>query len=288
MDSDVDEDYGVDENYEPNAGTTSQNQNQTVDDANARDVIAGLNLDLGPVQPPTGPDLVMPARPGARSANFGQANRYHQPPLPNYDDMNIDDDALVRSFVSSLTANDDNDNVANVVDRLMRSQIAAHAGPNANDVVLNRIQPQSRAYSVQELTQIRQRRRDQRQQQQLRIILQNCNHHPNLRRLFASINQANRAHDERVLRLVLQQLQSILVVNGATRSHIFGCRTQEARRALRAFVSGVRKQINRRLRAMITRRRAQTQPQSQSRKGGKRQTKTKKRAFKRNKTVKRR
>jgi hypothetical protein len=94
---------------------------------------------------------------------------------------------------------------------------------------------------------------------------------------------------------VLQQLQSILVANGATRSHSrefrrFGCRTPEARRALRAFVSGVRNQIDRRLRAMITRRRAQTQTQSQSQsqKGGKRQTKTKKRAFKRNKTVKRR
>ena len=84
MDSDsVDEDYGADEDYEPNAGTTSQNQNQTVVDANARDEIAGLNLDLGSVRPPTGPDIVMPARPGARSANFGQADRFQPQNQPD-------------------------------------------------------------------------------------------------------------------------------------------------------------------------------------------------------------
>jgi hypothetical protein len=233
----------------------------------------------------------MPARPGAGSVNFHQADRMF-PPEPEqaqaqeryeYDD---DDD-----FGGLLNGN--GDDVVNVVNRLMRSQIARQVEPQVGHIhaeVLDRIQPQPRAYDAQELTQIRQRRQDQRQQEQLRIIWQNCNR-PHLLRLFASIDRANRSHDERrALLRVLQQLQSILVANGATRSHSrefrrFGCRTPEARRALRAFVSGVLNQIDRRLRAMITRR---GPPQTQSQKGGKRQTKTKKRAFKRNKTVKRR
>lgn len=296
MDSDsVDEDYGADEDYEPNAGTTSQNQNQTVDDANAGDGIAGLNLDLGSVQPPTGPDLVMPARPGARSANFRQVGRMF-PQEPDQAQERYDDD----DFGGLLNGN--GDDVANVVDRLMRYQIARQIGPNAEQV-LNRIQPQPRAYAAQELTQIRQRRQDQRQQQQLRIILQNCDRH-RLLRLFASID---RAHDERALRRVLQQLDHILEmpqqisrnwggINDVTRSHSHAferlrCRTPQARRALHAFISGVRNHLRSRLHAMTARRRppqTQTQSQSQSRKGGKRQTKTKKRAFKRNKTVKRR
>jgi uncharacterized protein YchJ len=220
------------------------------------------------------------------------------PPEPEAQERYDDDDF---DFGGLLNGNDDDDDddVANVVNRLMRSQIAAHAGPNAN-VVLNTIQPLPRAYNVGELNQMRQRRRDQQQLRQLRIILQNCDR-PRLLRLFASIDRANRSHDAHELRRVLQQLDHILeipqrVINDASRSHSraferlferLRCRTPEARRALRAFVSGSRNQLRGRLRAMITRRRP-PQTQSQSQKGGKRQTKTKKRAFKRNKTVKRR
>jgi hypothetical protein len=248
----------------------------------------------------------MPARPGARSANFGQADRFqpqNQHDVYNMQQSDDDDDDLVRLLVRG----DPNPNDDDVVNRLMRSQIAreveSQVGPSHTALVLNTIQPQPRAYAAQELTQMRQRRRDQQQLRQLRIILQNCDR-PRLLRWVASID---RAHDARALRRVLQQLDHILeipqrVINDASRSHSraferlferLRCRTPEARRALHAFISGLRNQIARRLRAMITRRgppppQTQSQSQSQSRKGGKRQTKTKKRAFKRNKTVKRR
>jgi hypothetical protein len=290
----VDEDYGA---GSPRSSRSSRASNSP----RASDGIAGLNPNLGPVQAPTGPDLVMPARPGAGSVNFHQADRF-QP--QNHDVYNMqqsdDDDDLVRLLVRG----DPNPNDDDVVNRLMRSQIARQVEPQVGHIhaeqVLNRIQPQSRAYSVHELTQMRQRRQDQQQLRQLRIIWQNCNR-PRLLRLFASIDRANRSHDAHELRRVLQQLDHILeipqrVINDASRSHSraferlferLRCRTPEARRALRAFVSGSRNQLRGRLRAMITRR-GPPQTQSQSRKGGKRQTKTKKRAFKRNKTVKRR
>ena len=277
--SDADEDYDA-----PGSSRSSRASNSP----RSSDEIAGLNLNLGSVQAPTGPDLVMPAIPGARSANFGQISRSHDQDVQRQD-MQSDDDDDLRGLLDGDGAPND------VVNRLMRSQIARQIGPSHAEQVLNRIQlPQPRAYSAQELTQIRQRRRDQRQQEQLRIIWENCDR-PRLLRLFASID---RAHDERALLRVLQQLQYILVANNTTRSHSrefrrFGCRTPQARRALHAFISGLRNQIARRLRAMITRRgppppQTQSQSQSQSQKGGKRQTKTKKRAFKRNKTVKRR
>ena len=277
--SDADEDYDA-----PGSSRSSRASNSP----RSSDEIAGLNLNLGSVQAPTGPDLVMPAIPGARSANFGQISRSHDQDVQRQD-MQSDDDDDLRGLLDGDGAPND------VVNRLMRSQIARQIGPSHAEQVLNRIQlPQPRAYSAQELTQIRQRRRDQRQQEQLRIIWENCDR-PRLLRLFASID---RAHDERALLRVLQQLQYILVANDTTRSHSrefrrFGCRTPQARRALHAFISGLRNQIARRLRAMITRRgppppQTQSQSQSQSQKGGKRQTKTKKRAFKRNKTVKRR
>jgi hypothetical protein len=296
----------ADENYEPGSPRSSRSSRAS---NSSSDGIAGLNLDLGSVQAPTGPDLVMPARPG-RSANFGQISRLSQ--YQDHDNMqqymqqgDDDDDALLRQLLHGDNDNDNDSNPGNVVRRLMGYQIGREIqeiGPQHAEQVLNRIQlPQPRAYNVQELTQMRQRRRDQQQLRQLRIILQNCDR-PRLLRWFASID---RAHDARALRRVLQQLDHILeipqrVINDASRSHSraferlferLRCRTPEARRALHAFISGLRNQIARRLRAMITRRGPpppQTQSQSQSRKGGKRQTKTKKRAFKRNKTVKRR
>ena len=275
----------ADEDYDAHGSSRSSRASNS---PRSSDEIAGLNLNLGSVQAPTGPDLVMPAIPGARSANFGQISRSHDQDVQRQD-MQSDDDDDLRGLLDGDGAPND------VVNRLMRSQIARQIGPSHAEQVLNRIQlPQPRAYSAQELTQIRQRRRDQRQQEQLRIIWENCDR-PRLLRLFASID---RAHDERALLRVLQQLQYILVANNTTRSHSrefrrFGCRTPQARRALHAFISGLRNQIARRLRAMITRRgppppQTQSQSQSQSQKGGKRQTKTKKRAFKRNKTVKRR
>lgn len=287
--SEADEDYDEPE-------SSSSRSSRASDSSRSSDGIAGLNTNPEGIQAPTRVPGLSMAIPGARSANFGQLGRMFPEPEQERDhhmqQSDDDDDDLVRLLVRG----DPNPNDDDVVNRLMRSQIASQIGPNAEQV-LNRIQPQPRAYSAQELTQIRQRRRDQRQQEQLRIIWQNCDR-PRLLRLFASIDRANRAHDERALLRVLQQLQYILVANGATRSHSrefrrFGCRTPEARRALHAFISRLRNQIARRLRAMITRRgppppQTQSQSQSQSRKGGKRQTKTKKMAFKRNKTVKRR
>ena len=297
----------ADENYDEPGSTRSSRSSRASNSPRSSDGIAGLNLNLGSVQAPTGPDLVMPARPGAGSANFGQISRLSQ----YQDDDNMqqdmqqgddDDDALLRQLLHGDNDNDNVNNHENVVNAIMQSQIAhqiaRQIGPQHAEQVLNRIQlPQPRAYNVQELTQMRQRRRDQQQLRQLRIILQNCDR-PRLLRWVASID---RAHDARALRRVLQQLDHILeipqrVINDASRSHSraferlferLRCRTPEARRALHAFISGLRNQIARRLRAMITRR-GPPQSQSQSRKGGKRQTKTKKRAFKRNKTVKRR
>ena len=258
------------------------------------------------VQAPTGvPDLVM-AGPGARSANFGQILRSQDMREQEQDMQSGDHDyAFLRQL---LHGNGDNDNASdpgNVVNAIMQSQIGRVIGPQHAEQVLNRIQlPQPRAYNVQELNQLQQRRREQQQQRQLRIILQNCDR-PRVLRLFASIDRAHRAHDARALRRAVQQLDHILeipqrVINDASRSHSraferlferLRCRTPEARRALHAFISGSRNQLRGRLHAMTARRRPQHQSQQSQQqphppKGGKRQTK--KRAFKRNKTVKRR
>lgn len=297
MMSDADENYDEPESSKSSKSSRSSRSSRASDSSRSSDGIAGLNTNPEGIQAPTRVPGLSMAIPGARSANFGQVGRMFQQQNQHVvDDMphSEDDDDLVRLLVRG----DPNPNDDDVVDRLMRYQIAhqveGQVGPSHTEQVLNRIQPQPRAYAAQELTQIRQRRRDQRHQQQLRIILQNCDRH-RLLRLFASID---RAHDERALRRVLQQLDHILEMPqqiSRTRSHSHAfeslrCRTPQARRALRGFISGVRNHLRSRLHAMTARRRppqTQTQSQSQSRKGGKRQTKTKKRAFKRNKTVKR-
>ena len=294
-----------DENYEPGSPRSSRSSRAS---NSSSDGIAGLNLDLGSVQAPTGPDLVM-AGPGARSANFGQGSRLSQyQDGNNGNNMQQGDDHDYAFLRQLLHGNGDNDNASdpgNVVNAIMQSQIGRVIGPQHAEQVLNRIQlPQPRAYNVQELNQLQQRRREQQQQRQLRIILQNCDR-PRVLRLFASIDRAHRAHDARALRRAVQQLDHILeipqrVINDASRSHSraferlferLRCRTPEARRALHAFISGSRNQLRGRLHAMTARRRPQQQSQQSQQqphppKGGKRQTK--KRAFKRNKTVKRR
>jgi hypothetical protein len=295
-----------DENYDEPGSPGSRASNSP----RSSDGIAGLDMNPVGVQAPTGgPDLVM-AGPGARSANFGQILRY---PDDQYDaNANMQeqymqsgdhDDAFLRQL---LHGNGDNDNDSNhennVVRHLMRSQIGQiqEIGPQHAEQVLNMIQPQPLAYSDRELNQLQQRRREQQQLRQLRIILQNCDR-PRVLRLFASID---RAHiDERGLRRAVQQLDDILEmpqqiprnwggINNVTRSHSraferLRCRTPQARRALHAFISGLRNQLRGRLRAMTARRRPQQQsqqpPQQPQPKGGKRQTK--KRAFKRNKTT---
>ena len=291
--SDADEDY--DETGSPGSpGSRASNSPRSSDG------IAGLNLNLGSVQAPTGPDLVM-AGPGARSANFGQILRSHD---DQYDDNmqqdmrpNRDDDlgGLLNGDPMSDPMSDPNV----VVRHLMRSQIGRQIqeiAPQHAEHLLNMIQPQPLAYSDRELNQLQQRRREQQQLRQLRIILQNCDR-PRVLRLFASID---RAHiDERGLRRAVQQLDDILEmpqqisrnwggINNVTRSHSraferLRCRTPQARRALHAFISGLRNQLRGRLRAMTARRRPQQQSQQPQPKGGKRQTK--KRAFKRNKTT---
>jgi hypothetical protein len=297
MMSDADENYDEPESSKSSKSSRSSRSSRASDSSRSSDGIAGLNTNPEGIQAPTRVPGLSMAIPGARSANFGQVGQMFQQQNQHVVDnmpQSEDDDDLVRLLVRG----DPNPNDDDVVDRLMRYQIAhqveGQVGPSHTEQVLNRIQPQPRAYAAQELTQIRQRRRDQRHQQQLRIILQNCDRH-RLLRLFASID---RAHDERALRRVLQQLDHILEMPqqiSRTRSHSHAfeslrCRTPQARRALRGFISGVRNHLRSRLHAMTARRRppqTQTQSQSQSRKGGKRQTKTKKRAFKRNKTVKR-
>lgn len=286
--SDADEDY-----EEPGSpGSRASNSPRSSDG------IAGLDMNPVGVQAPTGvPDLVM-AGPGARSANFGQILRSQDMREQEQDMQSGDhDDAFLRQLLHG------NDNAhENVVNAIMQSQIGREIGPQHAEHVLNMIQPQPLAYSDRELNQLQQRRREQQQLRQLRIILQNCDR-PRVLRLFASIDRAHRAHNEPVLRRAVQQLDDILEmpqqiprnwggINNVTRSHSraferLRCRTPQARRALHAFISGLRNQLRGRLRAMTARRRPQQQsqqpPQQPQPKGGKRQTK--KRAFKRNKTT---
>ena len=291
-----------DEYYEPGSPGSPRSSRAS----NSSDGIAGLDMNPVGVQAPTGvPGLGM-AGPGARSANFGQILRHDQ-----YDanmqeqDMQSDDhdDAFLRQLLHGNGDNDNASNHENVVRHLTGSQIRRQIqeiAPQHAEHVLNMIQPQPLAYSDRELNQLQQRRREQQQLRQLRIILQNCDR-PRVLRLFASID---RAHiDERGLRRAVQQLDDILEmpqqissnwggINNVSRSHSraferLRCRTPQARRALHAFISGLRNQLRSRLRAMTARRRPQQQsqqpPQQPQPKGGKRQTK--KRAFKRNKTT---
>jgi hypothetical protein len=288
--SDADEDY-----EEPGSpGSRASNSPRSSDG------IAGLDMNPVGVQAPTGvPDLVM-AGPGARSANFGQILRSQDMREQEQDMQSGDHDD---AFLRQLLHGNDNAHENNVVRHLMRYQIGRQIqeiGPQHAEQVLNMIQPQPLVYSDRELNQLQQRRREQQQLRQLRIILQNCDR-PRVLRLFASID---RAHiDERGLRRAVQQLDDILEmpqqisrnwggINNVSRSHSraferLRCRTPQARRALHAFISGLRNQLRGRLRAMTARRRPQQQsqqpPQQPQPKGGKRQTK--KRAFKRNKTT---
>ena len=285
------------ENYDEPVSPRSSRSSRA---SNSSDGIAGLDMNPVGVQAPTGPDLVM-AGPGARSANFGQILRSHD---DQYDDNmqqdmrpNRDDD--LGGLLNGDPMSDPNVVVRHLTGSQIRRQIQEIA-PQHAEHVLNMIQPQPLAYSDRELNQLQQRRREQQQLRQLRIILQNCDR-PRVLRLFASIDRAS--IDERGLRRAVQQLDDILEmpqqisrnwggINNVSRSHSraferLRCRTPQARRALHAFISGLRNQLRGRLRAMTARRRPQQQsqqpPQQPQPKGGKRQTK--KRAFKRNKTT---
>jgi hypothetical protein len=264
--------------------------------------IAGLNLNIPDIVPPSGPAHMRRIR-GGPVANYGQ-----NVPLPFDDDgdrmstnSQADDDlsyllqgpqGTEADLIRAVIANSNIEGIRETNPELTRNDIA-----HLPAVVMPGVNAQMQ----------RMQRNDQMQRtRQLNAILRNCNP-TQMRRLVRLIDSVEQANNETALRRRLQQLDQILQrpqrISGAanvTRSYSrefrrFGCRSPQARRALHAFFSELRDQVAGRLQLITerrnTRRRQSQQPQPQQpqppqSKGGKHQTK--KRASKRTKTVKRR
>jgi hypothetical protein len=292
-----DEDYGDDTPRSPRSPGPPR-----VSPSTGSPGIAGLDLNLPDIVPPSGPDLpahMRRIRGPVRVANFGQ-----NVPLPFGDDgdrmsenSQADDDLsyLLQGpqgtevdLIRAVIANSYIQGIRETNPELTRNDIA-----HLPAVVMPGVNAQ-----MQQM-----QRNDQMQRtRQLNAILRNCN--PNqMRRLVRLIDSVEQANNETVLRRRLQQLDQILQrpqrISGSanvTRSYSrefrrFGCRSPQARRALHAFISELRDQVESRLQRITERRNARRQQPQQPQqppqsKGGKRQTK--KRASKRNKTVKRR
>jgi len=318
--TDPDEDYGDDtpqqqqQQQQQPQQPQQQRQRQPGQNGIDHDVIAGLDMNIGPIAAPSAvAPYVQPRVRGGPVAHFAWSQRQRSPPSP-IDRIDDDEDADIDfAALAGVVGNDpDNEAIARAVaSQTVLQQIAA-AQPeelqippsNVDRIVSSILDPRPQPRHQLQLQQQQQREQLFRHREMITAILREC---PNVRihRLIRFILSIERyTLNTSRLRERLRQLERMLRMNRRTHSMlnvtvshstefmrafrrlVAGCSSARARRAFYALISRLREQVVHRLDELNQRRtrRVFTQPpQSPQSKGGKR--KTKKMSTNRNKTM---
>lgn len=301
--SDADENY-EDEPRSPGNGTgalrTSPRSPRSPVNGTGSFGIAGLVNPPEQVEPPSGPDVPAHMRRGiGQVVNFGQNIAL---PFDDEEDNRMSANSQGDEFANFQLQGSEDDQIRDFVTNFT---VRAIQQENPDAVIrptqirgLVEMTEQQLRQQHQQQQRRQDRQQDRQQQARLTIILRNCDRRRFVRLVRIILSpQLNHATRLRYLDQILERPQRMQGDATTRRSHSrelrrlgLACRSSQARRALYAFFSVMRDQVASQLterRNSRSLRRPQQSPQSPPQsKGGKRQTK--KRAFKRNKTVKRR